>query len=365
MSAGGAPRMRARIARWAAIACAALAAACGTPSRDEAERAGGPLRLGESRTRFEVRVHAAEFADRIADTADRIAAADDTPAVREAALRWKLGATEAALRAGLRPPGALALVDSWALARQQLRLLDGGAAGRAFGARQPVAIETARGLAEDAEALAARLLDPGTFEAYRALVDAHAERHPVTELGFGRASIAGPWLKAALRSGDVPHSLGALGDILSDATDRGVELVRRLPDLVRWRGELSLFEHAGTLQGIGRVVDAVDRELGEFATLAREQPERLAALLERAGAEARSALSSADRRWLQALDALRADRGPVWQAVLGSDLVQGLLKGIAYLLLAVLAAGFALGWVGGRWLLRRRVRRAARGVSLR
>lgn len=358
MTGRGGRRLRARAARWAAVACAVLAAACGAPSGDEAGRAAGALRLGELRTRFEVRVHAAEFADRVTEAADRIAATDDTPAVREAALRWKLGATEAALRAGLRPPGTLALVDIWVLARQHLRLVDGGAAGRAFGARQPLAIEVARGLAEEADALAGRLLDAPTLEAYRRLVEDHAARHPVEDFGFTRTSVAGPWLKVAVRNGDVPHTLGALSDILSDAIDRGLEFARRLPDLVRWRGELSLFEHADTVQGVGRVVSAIDRELREFGALAREQPERIAALLERAGTEARSVLSAADHRWLQALDALRGDRGPVWQAVLGSDIVRGLLRGVGYVLLAVLAAGFALGWVGGRWFLRRRARRA-------
>ena len=269
--------------------------------------------------------------------------------MREAALRWKLQASTAAILAGLRPPAHLALADTWALARQSVRLLDGGPAGEAFGAQQPAAIETARALADEAERLACDLLDAQAFAAYRGLVASHAERRPIADLSFERASIAMAWLSVAFDAGGVPTSVGPLSQAGADAIDRVGELVRRAPDWIRWRGELSVAEQSRRLGVAGRGLRAL---LSDPAGEPR-------ALIGRLREEAGLLLGDADRRWRQAKEALRGDRHSLLEGLLASPLVRDVLEAIAIGVLALLGIGAALGWTLARALERRRARRAA------
>ena len=305
-----APSARAARLGLVAIALAALAACAPLVQVKplEGSFSADPLPPGELRTRFQTRLFAAEFSDRIELAADRIAASVEEPAVRAAALRWKLGASSAAMRAGLRQPGQLALVDTWALARQAAALVDGGGAGTAFGPRQADAVEAARALERDADALAARLLAPAALAGYRALVDAHAMRHPIPDLGFSRAPIGAAWLEVAQRVDGVPATLGAASEVIADAADRSDAFTRRVPDWLRWRAEAALQDNASTVATFGRSVESIDRELAGLAALAREQPERAQAALERLRADVSAVLATTDRRWLDSLGTLRAER---------------------------------------------------------
>lgn len=280
-----------------------------------------PLPPQELLTRFQTRLYAAEFADRVELVADRIAASTDVAAVRAAALRWKLGASSAAMRAGLRQPGQLALVDTWTLARQAAALVDGGGAGTAFGALQGEAIEAARALERDADALAERLLAPRALAEYRVLVDGHARRHPIPDLGFSRAPIGAPWLAVAQRVDGVPKTLGAASEVIADAADRSDAYARRVPDWLRWRAEAVMQDSATSVATFGRSVESIDRELAGLAAIAREQPDRAQAALERLRADVAAVLATTDRRWLEAFATLRAERIAVGHALEESRIV--------------------------------------------
>lgn len=307
-----------RVLAGSAMLWAAALAGCMPSIRVEPLRgsfSAEPLPAQELRTRFEVRLFASEFADRVELAADRIAGATEDPAVRAAALRWKLGATSAALRASLRQVGQLALVDTWTLARQGAALVETGAAARAFGAQQPLAVETARALAAEADALAERLLDAPALAAYRTLVEAHAARHPIADLGFARASIAAAWLPVAARVDGVPTTLGAASEVLADATDRGNTWVQRAPDLVRWQTALALREETEALGAFSRGIASMDRELAALGAIAREQPDRARVAIDRLREDVAQALAATDRRWLDTLAMLRAERVAVGHAL--------------------------------------------------
>jgi hypothetical protein len=274
-----------------------------------------PLPPGELRTRLQVRLAAGEFAERVELAADRIAAGSADPAVRIAALRWKIGAVSAVTASGLRQPGQHALVDTWALALQMERLFAEGGAREAFGDQQPTAVETAGALARDIEALAASLLEPPALEAYRRLLAAHVARAPIADLEFGREPIAAAWLRVALTVGGVPGTLGTVSEVLADATDRSDTYARRLPEALRWRGELALREQEARLVGLDRAVASIDREFAEIGRLAREQPERAWRELERVRAELSGALAATGQRWSESLSRLRDERIAIGHAL--------------------------------------------------
>jgi hypothetical protein len=267
-----------------------------------------PLPPSELRTRFEVRLQAGEFAERVALAADRIADIATDRAVRTAALRWKIGAVSAVTAAGLRHPGQHALVDTWALALQMEQLMIEGGARDAFGAQQPIAVDTARALARDLEALAVRLLDPPALAAYRTLVVDHAARAPVADLEFARTPIASDWLRVARAVDGVPKTLGAASEVLADATERSDTYARRLPESLRWRGELALQGQEERLAGLGRSFESIDREIAQIGRLAREQPDRAWHELERIRGDLAAVLAATDRRWAESLGQLREER---------------------------------------------------------
>ena len=69
-----------------------------------------------------------------------------------------------------------------------------------FGSQQQVALDTARALAREADALAVRRLDPGVLADYRKLVSDYAARERLSDLSFERAPIA----PLVARSGGAP-----------------------------------------------------------------------------------------------------------------------------------------------------------------
>jgi len=274
-----------------------------------------PLPPGELRMRFEVRLQAGEFAERVTLAADRIADTASERSVRTAALRWKIGAVSALTSAGLRQPGQYALVDTWALALQMEQLLTTGSAREAFGAQQPIAVETARALVRDVEALAARLLEPAALAAYRTLVTDHVARAPATDLEFARAPIGSDWLRIAQTVDGVPATFGAASEVLADATDRTDTYARRLPESLRWRSELVLQGQEERLAGLGRAFESIDREIALIGRLAREQPDRAWVELERMRSDLATVLAATDRRWAESLGQLRDERIALGQAL--------------------------------------------------
>lgn len=341
-----------RWAAWAALACGVAALGCTAAETDPgkpdmAATASPPLQV-------EVRLWAAGFADHVEHAADRIAAAGDDPALRLAALRWKLGVSEAVMRAGLRPPAALALVDTWTLARQNLHWVE-TAGATAFGPQHGIALEAASTLAAEAESMALRRLPPPAYAAYRQLVDTHAAANPITDAGFSRTPITLDWLRVAAQVGGLSGELRSVTRSAPDLVDRGLELLHRLPAWLRWRAESAASDHLGVWEEARRVLGHLDRGLAPAAPAQAGDPPTPAPLQRLYGLMR----EDVEQLWSRTRDTVRIERDTMWARLRDTPLVRQVLTGVAVLLGAVLATGFALGWVAGRWLAARRDRALA------
>lgn len=292
-----------------------------------------PLPVAEVEGRLKARLFAADFAERIEATADRIAQDSNDPDVKANALRWKLGALESSTRAGLQPSAHLALVDSWALSLQMLNFLLTPEGIKSLGARHPQALALARSLAQEAEALAARHLPARALAVYRPMVSAHVQKAPMTDLSLKRASIAMDWLAAAAQVDGVPTTLGSASDVAADAIDRADAHLRHLPRALRWRSELSLTENREALAEIGGVVDDTIRE----------------ARSNEAGMTPAVVAAAAQR--------LARSLGWVGLHRFGGVLTQ-VLTWVGLAALALGGLGFGLGWLSSRAWARRQARRA-------
>ena len=267
---------------------------------------GEKLPPEQQRARIETRQYAADFIERVARAADIIADGTKDTSVRANALRWKIGASTASRRAAYRSEPELALVDTWALAVQMEYFFAEGAGRALFGGQQQVALDTARALARDADALAARRLDPAVLADNRQLVSDYAARERLSDLSFERAPIAPSWREAVARR--LAKSVSVAPEALADASDRLDIYGRRIPDELRWRAELAYVESGFQPGDLSRALKRFEEELAKLSALAQTQPElamqRLAALQ----AEMTRAFDSFDRRWEQTLAMLQVER---------------------------------------------------------
>jgi hypothetical protein len=274
---------------------------------------GEKLPPEQLRARIETRQYAANFIERVTRAADVIAAGTEDADVRANTLRWKIGASTASRRAAYRPEPELALVDTWALA-VQMEYFFGEGAGRAlFGSQQQTALDAARELAREADALAVRRLDPGVLADYRKLVSDYTAGERLSDLSFERAPIAPSWREAVARR--IAKSVSVAPEGLANASDQLDIYGRRIPDELRWRAELAILESGIRPADLSHALKRFEEELAKLSALAQTQPElameRLAALQ----AEMTRVFESFDRRWGQTLAMLQVER-----AALAKDL---------------------------------------------
>src|SRR5688572_1276048 len=269
---------------------------------------GDPLSPEQLRARIETRQYAADFIERVARAADSIADATEDAGMRANTLRWKIGASAASRRAAYRLEPHLALADTWAFALQMEAFFREGAGRALFGSQQQTALDTARALAREADALAARGLEPGLLGEYRKLVGDYAARERLSDLSFERAPIGPLWRAAVARDGSVPKSFGVASEVRADASDRLDLYGQRIPDELRWRAELAFAESGIRAADLSHALKRFEEEFAKLSAAAQTQPEiamqRLAALQ----AEMARVSEDFDRRWGQTLAMLPVER---------------------------------------------------------
>jgi len=267
---------------------------------------GEKLPPEQLRARIETRQYATDFTERVVRAADTIAGSTEDAGVRANALRWKIGASTASRRAAYRPEPDLALIDTWALALQMEYFFGEGAGRALFGSQQQVALDTARALAREADALAARRLAPGVLADYRKLVGDYVAGERLSDLSFERAPIAPLWREAAARH--LAKSVSVAPEGHSIASDQLDIYGRRIPDELRWRAELVLLESGIQPGDLTHALKRFEEELAKLSALAQTQPElamqRLAALQ----AEMTRVFDGFDRRWGETLAVLQVER---------------------------------------------------------
>lgn len=274
---------------------------------------GEPLSSDQLRARIETREYAADFVERVVRAADAIASATEDSTVRADTLRWKIGASVASRRAAYRLEPQMALVDAWALAVQMEAFFRDGAGRTLFGSQQTVALDAARGLARDAEALAARRLDAGMLPDYRKLVTTYAASAPLSDLSFKRAPIGPLWRETAARDASVPKTVDVATEARAEATDRLDVYGQRIPDELRWRAELLIAESGIRPGDLSHSLKRFEEELAKLSALAQTQPEIAIRRLESLQAEMARVFENVDRRWGETLVTMKTERAALVQ----------------------------------------------------
>jgi len=258
-----------------------------------------PLSTRDLNARILSRELSAEFVSAVARCADDVAATEDDPVILENTLRWEIAAVGESRRAATRMAPMMSLLDTWAFAVQlQSFTAEGGAGAALFGVHQEAVRAVADKYANDAQALARRLIAPHELPDYQRFVGDYARDHPLRDLGFARPSVVELWSQEKGADIRLVDSLGTIPEALADAGDRLEIYGETVPSQVMRRTQLALRE-AGYSQGdVQSSLRAFDARLERLTRVAESTPE----LVHGAEAEVRVSL----REVLERLDASSA-----------------------------------------------------------
>jgi hypothetical protein len=282
----------------AAWACAPKVAHRQTDVMEKA----GTITVSAAELRAAVNALADRFADQIEETADRVGAATQDPAIRRRTLAFKIDAVPAVYTAAYRADPLAGVIDAWALAFQVDHYLRDGAGRDSFGAGQGTARDGARELVAEADLVSRRVIRPGEFDRARADVEAWARRNPVRYTFSSRPSCTAYTAGLRAEGRDAFVAIGSVSDTAEAVSERLNTFAAQVPKLARWQAELLLSETAGE-----RSLEAALGDVAAVGSAARRVEGVLAGAPDVTGATAaaRAVLAEERRAVLESVDAQR------------------------------------------------------------
>ena len=290
---------RACLRRWLPPALGALLAGCSLLSIKTPEK---PLSPRDLNARILAHAFAVRFDLAVEQTADEIAAADQAPAVRQNALRWKIAATAASERGGSQVIPMLGLLDLWALSDQMQAYLTDGKGGSLFGMQQFRAVTLAGALSREAQSLARGLLEPAEFEADRRFVEQYARTYPIEGLDFARASVVDAWVAEKGSKQELIPSLGTVPEAVADAVDVLRMYGESAPSQALWRAELAVQDTGLSGDDVKQALARLDSRMERLSALADSTPKMVDGAM-------RDARRQFDAAWVELIATVRSERG--------------------------------------------------------
>ena len=245
----------------AVIATGPVLAACSTraPERSTVQAAVGRMDVASRRVRIGAQNGARAFMVAIELTADSIARATEDPDVSRHALEWKAHAIPAVQRAMYRSDPVVSVVDGWALLIQMREYYESGRGRGRFGAAQPIAVETLRGMADQMDESVLRVLGNAEDHAFwHDFVERWAAENPLDNDAFLRRSVAvaAADILGAQRLGGM-SSLGSMQELAVDAQEMTASLAEYMPKTLMWRSELLMTSMMDTTR-LAPIIGSVD-----------------------------------------------------------------------------------------------------------
>jgi hypothetical protein len=265
-----------------------------------------PLSARDQEARLLTRDYAVHFSTTITHLLDQAPHGDSDPAVRSGALRLKLGVATEITRASMGLSPEASLLDAWAFALQLREFLSTGAGANLLGKAQPDVRASAAQLADEADAMAGKVL--GTdYPRYHAFVLDYAAHNPLGNADCVRTSVLAAWIVEQGDSGPL-RAEGTVAQAVGDVSDRIRIYSEQIPAMSLWQAELALERSGFDEASYRNTLRNVDAQLERISTLADTSPQ----IAHQAMAELRESLrASSDRldsSWLQTLRTLRAER---------------------------------------------------------
>ncbi len=233
-----------------------------------------PLSTRDLNARILTREYSARFIAAVEKSADRISTGEQDAEILANTLRWKVGATTESVRASTQIAPMMGLLDTWALARQMRAFLaEGNTGGTLFGSHQEAVREVAEVQAQNADALAERIIAPKEFQKYQEFVETYVRRYPLQDLTFDRASIVELWSSETGAEVKLVDSLGTIPEAMSDFADRMKIYGDTLPSQALWKTELALRDSGYSRIDIRRELEQLDDRMDRMTAVAENAPE--------------------------------------------------------------------------------------------
>lgn len=264
--------------------------------------------------RGELDAYATRFGGLVASASEEIAHSSTSSTIDRRAVLWQMRLIPAVREAAFLPDPRQGYVRALTIAVMMDRYFSAGDGKALFGEYQPIAVKTARMLAEDAVAIGARFLAPAELEKVRKDVELLAERFPIQGTNFSlvraqQAAEAVPQSSALTSVITLPLApfralqgvdagAAAIRDFNRTA-ERFSSVVATLPEELRGQMQLLLFE-AEELRAVRQGIVALE--------LAAASADRASLAFDRLPDELRSILA----REIPAL--LRESQGPAAEA---------------------------------------------------
>jgi hypothetical protein len=303
--------------------------------------------------------------------ADAISAGTTNPAVRKAALEWKIEGVPALRKALFQPDGFTALMDAWVLCNQMADYFESGPGKEALGAASAQAVAACRHMEEEMASVAASLTISGDVSRARAFARKWAASHPVRySLGSRQSTLSRVLEK------DMAGSFSA-GEAVEEITTAVDDLNRKMDVYsdqffrqARWEAEQFSLELSAD-QAIPLAERAVKSSEQAVATFERLEPaiERAVEVAEQApkvvtsereaaikalGEELKTALEFAREERIAALKKLGEDLASERQAAgrEAEKVVDHAMTRVAEIVGATVLV-LLLAAIAGLWLVRR------------
>jgi hypothetical protein len=236
-----------------------------------------PLPQRDVNARMLTREFAAKLNAQVDVVADEIAAQATQSNVEVDALRWKLGTARASMSAAMQMAPMMALLDTWAFSEQMHLFFDGGAGAAVFGAQTDKARDVSTALAADAAQLARGLLSAAELEQYRSFMERYVREHPLTDLGFVRASVVDQWVRETNTQTSLLDTVGTVSQSMSDVSDRLRILGQATPSQAMWEARLAMREAGLSRDGLEKAFAHADESLDRLSKLAESSPAQMRA----------------------------------------------------------------------------------------
>jgi len=239
--AAGTVRRAPRIALLVAAAASLISCTARAPVHkfDSRGQSAQDVRSNPNQVRLKTRSLVVPMCGEIERAADLISSGSSDPAVRRAALRWKIEAVPALREALFQPEPFVAVADSWVFFNQMADYFESGAGRQALGDSAAVAVATCRGLEQQMAEVAAAMTLSGDVSKVRAFAKSWAAEHPIRYAIQDRESTLGMALE---RDVEASWSTGeAVAEITTSVDDLNRKLGLYSDHLfrqARWEAEL-------------------------------------------------------------------------------------------------------------------------------
>ena len=301
--------------RWLPCCLAVMSAlaGCSLISLKSPER---PLSAQELNARILTRALTMQYIAAVGRCAEDIAGTENDPAILDNTLRWELAAVSESRAAATQMAPMMTLLDTWVLAAQMKAFMaDGAAGGSLFGTHQEAVRSVTDNFADEAEALAHRLIAPHEFGAYQSFVAGYVRDYPLRDLKFVRPSVVELWSHEKGADIKLIDSLGTIPEAVGDVAQRMQIYSDTVPTQAVHRLQLALRESGYSQGDVHSELRELDERMARLSAVAESTPQLMHESIAEFRRSLREVLDHLDASSSSATQALRTERVALFEEI--------------------------------------------------